>query len=697
MGRSFSRLTPDTAIEDFTSRNHYHHAASDTYYDMLRRDGMYFQRRYQLGPDHQPTNIDEKQIDFVIGSGNHARTYLHLTARGTLMQLPVGWYSESGGFWAMSPGYDSPIHPDNHRVIGYDCMFCHNAYPQTPGTNDRFATVPRFTGAIPQGIDCERCHGPGQEHVEIAKHAGAKLEQIRQAILNPARLAPERQLEVCMQCHLEPNSFHPTQDFKRYGRSWFDYDPRESLSNFMLFFDSADTRSKSNRFQIAGAAYRLRQSACFVKSAGKLQCTICHNPHDVGHGADSQITSNNICARCHRPGELKHHTADSNCVSCHMPKRRTEDVVNVVMTDHYIQRHKPAGDLLASLAERHETDNTTTTVVPYYPSKLGKTADDPIALAIVRLREDPRPAPALLAEAAGLLRAEAPTYADPFFELAGAYRRSGNVIEAISWYRHAITRDPRYLEALLALAGALNDAGQQSEAMQVLQNAALLAPGDSRIWTELGRSKANGTELSDAAAALNKAITLDPDAAAPHNTAGILLARTGNAREAEMQFREAVRIDPNLGEARHNLARLLAIKGKLDEAAWQLENAVRVQPNDVATRITYATVLYTQGANDAALQQANAAVLINPDSPEAHHVRGNVLERKKNVKEATREYGETVRLDPTNARAQLDLGAVLAASGQKEQALTHLKQAAQSDQPDIRRLAQQLMIKLPVE
>ena len=34
-----------------------------------------------------------------------------------------------------------------------------------------------------------------------------------------------------------------------------------------------------------------------------------------------------------------------------MPKRRTEDVVHAVMTDHYIQRRKPARDLLEPLQE----------------------------------------------------------------------------------------------------------------------------------------------------------------------------------------------------------------------------------------------------------------------------------------------------------------------------------------------------------
>ena len=43
-------------------------------------------------------------------------------------------------------------------------------------------------------------------------------------------------------------------------------------------------------------------------------------------------------------------------MTCHMPKRRTEDVVHVVMTDHFIERRPPDRDLLANLAERHPTE-----------------------------------------------------------------------------------------------------------------------------------------------------------------------------------------------------------------------------------------------------------------------------------------------------------------------------------------------------
>jgi len=38
-----------------------------------------------------------------------------------------------------------------------------------------------------------------------------------------------------------------------------------------------------------------------------------------------------------------------------MPKRRTQDVIYAVMTDHYIQRRPPA-DPLAPLSERRDSD-----------------------------------------------------------------------------------------------------------------------------------------------------------------------------------------------------------------------------------------------------------------------------------------------------------------------------------------------------
>ncbi len=149
MARSFYRPAPENTVEDYAAGTRYYHAASDTYFSMLRRDGKYYQRRFQIGFQGREANVDEKQIDYVMGSGNHARTYLHRTTTGALLELPLGWYAEKGGYWGMNPGYDKPDQPDARRDIGYDCMFCHNAYPSIPGGQDQLRGEARFAGELP--------------------------------------------------------------------------------------------------------------------------------------------------------------------------------------------------------------------------------------------------------------------------------------------------------------------------------------------------------------------------------------------------------------------------------------------------------------------------------------------------------------------------------------------------------------------
>src|SRR5208282_4731672 len=86
MGRSFSAPRPEILVEDFTKNNGYYHPASDTTYQMLNRDGVLIQRRYQRGFEGKETNVDEKRVDYIVGSGNHMRTYVHRNADGTLLE-----------------------------------------------------------------------------------------------------------------------------------------------------------------------------------------------------------------------------------------------------------------------------------------------------------------------------------------------------------------------------------------------------------------------------------------------------------------------------------------------------------------------------------------------------------------------------------------------------------------------------------
>jgi len=90
-GMASSLSTPDSGKmpEDFTRRNTLFHKPSGNYYTMVRRGDSFYQRRYQMGRDGKKTNIVEKRIDYVIGSGDQARSYLHRTNDNRLLELPV--------------------------------------------------------------------------------------------------------------------------------------------------------------------------------------------------------------------------------------------------------------------------------------------------------------------------------------------------------------------------------------------------------------------------------------------------------------------------------------------------------------------------------------------------------------------------------------------------------------------------------
>src|SRR2546430_2197079 len=78
-------------------------------------------------------------------------------------------------------------------------------------------------GALAEGIDCQRCHGPGSRHVELASGGKSPPPEIRAAIVNPARFTRELQMDVCMQCHLETTSAELPQMIRRFDREVFSF------------------------------------------------------------------------------------------------------------------------------------------------------------------------------------------------------------------------------------------------------------------------------------------------------------------------------------------------------------------------------------------------------------------------------------------------------------------------------------------
>jgi predicted CXXCH cytochrome family protein len=696
MGRSFYLPATANTIGDAKKEVSYYHRASDSYFTMQERDGRIYQGRYQIGFDGKKTNLIEKPVDYVLGSGNHVRAYLSRTKRNTLVELPLAWYAEKGGYWAMNPAYDRPDHPGFRRTITDGCMFCHNAIPQVDRAS---GDDPVFPADMPNGIDCQRCHGPGSEHVQKAE-GGAKTEEIRKAIVNPARLSAERQMEVCMQCHLETTSFRLPNAFVRYERGPYSYRPGEPLADFMLHFDEAPGKDRDEKFQIASAAYRLRRSECFRKSAGKLGCTTCHNPHDIPRGGQAAAHYTAVCRQCHSAQfdqlvASGKHSRSGDCLGCHMPKRRTDDVVHAVMTDHYIQRRTPDRDLLAEVVERRETEENSYRgeVLLYYPPALPKSPENGLYLAIAQVSQGSN-----LGGGIPLLKSAIEKYrperAEPYLHLADALSRSGRPQEAIPMYEEALLRKPDFPVALERYAEILRSSGQLARAAETLKKALALAPGSAANWHQLGLVYLAQGSRPDALDAFQKAVSFDDGLAEARNSLGGIWFEGGDLARAEKEFREALRIQPDYAEARSNLGNVLSAGGRFPEAQFQFEGALRLKPNYSAARFNYALALAKLRRLDDSQRQIEQLLRMDPAMPEAHDLLGNLMAAKGRAPAALEQYREAVRLRPDYGRALLDLGELLADMGDAATAVPILRKAAQSPQQQVRKEAVQTLRQL---
>lgn len=623
MGRSFSRLSADNTIEDFKTKNTFYHRLSDRYYTMYERDGRYFQRRHQLGPNGEPINVVEKEIHYVLGSGNHSRTYLHLNEQKKLVALPVGWYAEKGGYWAMNPGYDRPDQLDFRRGISLECMFCHNAYPDIPKDSDRSGSDAAFPGKIPEGMDCQRCHGPGAAHIRATEAAGSTAEMIRAAIVNPARLSSDRNLEVCMQCHLQSTSSKFPSSVRRFDRGVFSYRPGEPLAEYAIHFDHAPGTERNDKFEIVNQAYRLRQSACFLKSGGTMTCTTCHDPHNVPQGEEATRHYVSVCQSCHEDRiktltAAARHPSSFDCVSCHMPRRRTDDVVHVVMTDHYIQRTKPSRDLLAPITEKEAGTNENDymgEVALYYPPGLPPTADNELYVAAAQVIQNSN-----LNDGIPRLRAaiekHRPAEGEFYFVMAEAYRNTNAVQLAIPMYQEALERRPDFWPALHGLGLSLASAGQPERAVEFLERARKLSTNET-VVNDLAMVYRGIGRLSEAVSVLKNALALNPDFPPAHNNLGRILAQTGDIAGAEEAFSQAIRAQPDSPGPYTNLANVLVGRGNLERAQYYLERAIaQAHPRDPGlanVRSLLGDVMTMRGQTERALVQYQEALRINPN------------------------------------------------------------------------------------
>ena len=364
-----------------------------------------------------------------------------------------------------------------------------------------------------------------------------------------------------------------------------------------------------------------------------MTCLTCHNPHDVPRGDAAVQHYTAACQSCHQTV----HAAGTprvagagpraTCIDCHMPRRRTEDAVHVVMTDHFIQRVRPARDLTAPLEE------AATLAASHYQGEVACT---------IRRRCRRRRTPSCTWRwprcsrasnlAAGIPRLQkaierpgsAPT--EFYYELARAHAKAGNQAEVIRWSEAALARDATFAPALKELAGAATALGQWDRAIEALRRAVTLRPGDSHALADLGKVYLQRQQVRRSRDRRSSAPwPSTPACRCANNSLGLAALAQGDLGRAEQQFREAIRIQPDLADAHSNLANLLAGRRAYAEAAAHFEQAVRHDPNLVAAHHGYGLVLALTQQNAQAVAALRTAATLEPGRARIHTDIADVL------------------------------------------------------------------------
>jgi len=185
------------------------------------------------------------------------------------------------------------------------CLYCH--VTQSREFRDPRPEAGVGPEAADSGIGCERCHGPGANHL-----AAIKAEFPETAIVNVGAESAATITAQCADCHIvgPPSQIRRAPDDPHFVRS---------------------------------PGITLTFSRCYSESNGGMSCLTCHDPHrdDLGPAAFYEAK----CLACHSRQEGQEAriarkvcpvNPAKDCLDCHMPKVPVP-ALHTSLTDHYIR------------------------------------------------------------------------------------------------------------------------------------------------------------------------------------------------------------------------------------------------------------------------------------------------------------------------------------------------------------------------
>jgi hypothetical protein len=305
-------------------------------YRIDRRDGKLCLEAWR-GRD-----VARADMTYALGSGKVAVTFVRDLDAENYEELRATWYADTNS-WDLTPGQKGArpitVAAALGRPIGKHspqaCLTCHATLLVQSDAKIDLARS-RF------GVACERCHGPGRDHIESVtkgRATGTKNNvTIRPPLLDEALGLAQRLREG------QPAQTPQDELLRSVSQA---NDERLIRDLYVCGechgYDQIWTRSSDDdlvKFQVAA----LVSSRCYEKSATKIRCSDCHDPHGDSSPEDVGVAVT-VCLQCHAGAttvagsqEARTKTCPVNtrdgCVGCHMPIR--SPMLHAQMTQHHI-------------------------------------------------------------------------------------------------------------------------------------------------------------------------------------------------------------------------------------------------------------------------------------------------------------------------------------------------------------------------
>lgn len=532
MSRSMATLTSATPIEDYTRQTSF--TAGACQYRVVKTDQGLVHHEQLNDADGSVLYDIKSEFQHVVGSGANGRSYL--SERDEILSMSsIGWYSSRG--WDLSPGYDPQKHQHFSRRISEACLHCHSGRIHKDRDRiDHFPSPPLMEIAI----GCERCHGPGEQHV---KYRQSKSVTGPDPIINPSRLAPAERDAVCSQCHLQG-----VERVLRYGRSNVDFRPGQKIGdNWTVFLNSSSVDSADSA-DLVTQVEQMQASRCYLESKGKMSCTSCHDPHDSPAENDRHSFYRARCETCHSergctvtPVERDRPPASGSCIICHMPNLKSGDVPHTSVSDHRIPRRP-----------RKKTAPPGPPSLTVYPEAGLQISELEMERArgifLTQLAEESGHRQ-LAQQAESLLRRSLAAASDdiPVLESLGAASLTlGRPQDAEQHWNAVLKLSPQHETTLLRLAILAHDAGRMNDAKELFERFLKVNPNHSTALFRQAHILGELGNFDQAIPFAQRALELEPRRLPLYEWLSQAYAKQGNESESRRFLELRQRISSRL-------------------------------------------------------------------------------------------------------------------------------------------------------